>query len=179
MSKLYFIRHSIRDISYRHDESAPLTEDGVRLALDLVEIFKNKEIVQIYSSPFKRALDTVKPIAEDKGLKIEIVDNFYERTVGDWIDNFSEFAERQWKDFDYKLENGESLNEVKQRIVPAFEDIINKSEGDLIICGHGTSFSVLFHEITNGKFGYKQFSEMQMPDVFVHEIGSTSISRLQ
>ncbi|MCE4956281.1 histidine phosphatase family protein [Macrococcoides caseolyticum] len=177
MKQIYFIRHSIRDISYKHDESAPLTEDGVKLALDLVEIFKNKEIVQIYSSPFKRALDTVKPIAEDKGLKIEIVENFYERTVGDWIDNFSEFAERQWKDFDYKLENGESLNEVKQRIVPAFEDLINKCEGGLIICGHGTSFSVLFNHLTDGTFGYEDFCEMNMPDVFVYEIGETTVNK--
>lgn len=175
MAKVYFIRHSIRDISYKHDESAPLTEDGVRLAQDLVEIFKDKEITHVYSSPFKRALDTVTPIAENKGLKIKIVHNFYERTVGDWIDNFLEFAQRQWKDFDYKLENGESLNEVKQRIVPAFEDLINRSEGDLIICGHGTSLSVLFNHLTDGTFGYEDFCEMNMPDVFVYEIGGTTL----
>ncbi|MCH4984054.1 histidine phosphatase family protein [Macrococcoides goetzii] len=175
MSKVYFIRHSIRDISYKHDESAPLTEDGVRLAQGLIEIFKDKEISGIFSSPYKRALDTVTAIAENKGLKIEILDNFYERMVGDWIDNFSEFAERQWKDFDYKLENGESLNDVKQRIVPAFEDLIIGSEGDLIICGHGTSFSVLFNHLTDGAFGYNDFCEMNMPDVFEYEIGGNVV----
>lgn len=179
MSKVYFIRHSIRDISYKHDESAPLTEDGVRLAQGLIEMFKDKEIAGIFSSPYKRALDTVTPIAENKGLKIEVVDNFYERTVGEWIDNFSEFAKNQWDDFNYKLENGESLKEVRERIVPVFKHLVDQSDGDIIICGHGTSFSVLFHELTNGNFGYKEFSEMQMPDVFEYEVESTSISRLQ
>ncbi|WP_414046137.1 histidine phosphatase family protein [Macrococcus equi] len=175
MSKIYFIRHSIRDIRFKHDESAPLTEEGILLANGLVEVFKDKEIMRIFSSPFKRAIDTVQPIANDKSINVEIVHDFYERTVGDWIDNFSAFAEQQWSDFDYKLENGESLKEVKIRIVPAFERLVENSEGDIIICGHGTSFSVLFNHLTNGVFGYDEFLEMNMPDVFEYESGSNKI----
>lgn len=175
MRKIYFIRHSIRDIRFKHDESAPLTEEGILLANGLVDVFKDKEISSIFSSPFKRAIDTVQPIANDKSIKVEIVHDFYERTVGDWIDNFSEFAEQQWSDFDYKLKNGESLNDVKIRIVLAFEKLVENSEGDIIICGHGTSFSVLFNHLTYGAFGYVEFLEMKMPDVFEYLIGSNKI----
>ncbi|MGK0575964.1 histidine phosphatase family protein [Macrococcus capreoli] len=175
MKQIYFIRHSIRDISYKHDESAPLTEQGVELANKLVNLFKDKEITNIFSSPFKRAIDTVQPIADYKEMDVEIIDDFYERTVGDWIDNFSEFAERQWKDFDYKLEDGESLNEVKKRILPAFESIVEKCDGNIIICGHGTSFSVLFNHLTDGAFGYEEFCEMKMPDVFEYVVGDKVI----
>ncbi|WP_414052397.1 histidine phosphatase family protein [Macrococcus animalis] len=175
MRKIYFIRHSIRDIRFKHDESAPLTEEGILLANGLVDVFKDKEISSIFSSPFKRAIVTVQPIAKDNEMEVDIINDFYERTVGDWIDNFSEFAKQQWSDFDYKLENGESLNDVKARIIHAFDMLVEKSEGDIIICGHGTSFSVLFNHLTNGAFGYDEFIEMKMPDVFEYVIGSNKI----
>ncbi|WP_414050321.1 hypothetical protein [Macrococcus animalis] len=70
---------------------------------------------------------------------------------------------------------GESLNDVLGRNVPAFEILVEMSEGDIIICGHGTSFSVLFNHLTDGVFGYDEFLEMKMPDVFEYEIGSNNI----
>lgn len=169
MKKVYFIRHSIRDMSVTH-EMAPLTKEGVQLAEEIAPYFVNKKIQQVFSSPFQRTIDTLRPTARTLELPIIEVVGLRERKVGGWLEtNFDSYAEKQWRDFDYKIENGESLNEVKKRIVPAFQEIITRVTGDCIICGHGTAFSVLFHELTKGIFAYEQFKTLKMPDVFVGE----------
>ncbi|WP_414049905.1 hypothetical protein [Macrococcus animalis] len=53
--------------------------------------------------------------------------------------------------------------------------IVEMSEGDIIICGHGKSFSVLFNDLTDATFGYDEFLEIKMPNVFEYVIGSKKI----
>ena len=95
------------------------------------------------------------PINKDEGLR--------ERKIGRWVEDFYEFAEKQWRDFDYKLENGESLNEVQNRIVQTYNQIIkNSNVSTLLICGHGTAMSLLFNHLTKGKFQYEDFLQMKI-----------------
>jgi len=52
----------------------------------------------VISSPYLRAIDTVKDFAGEVGLDIKIVDDFRERKVGNvWIEDFNSFAKKQWK----------------------------------------------------------------------------------
>lgn len=44
---------------------------------------------------------------------------------------------------------------------------MSESSGNVIICGHGTSLSVLLNELTVHKFSYNEFLELNMPDVLV------------
>ena len=71
------------------------------------------------------------------------------------------------------MEQGESLKDVKERILPVFKEILTSYVGHSIVCGHGTAFSVLFHELTQQNFGYEQFKNLQMPDIFVGSFDSS------
>lgn len=165
MKTIYFLRHSIRDTTVHH-EQAPLTTEGQLLAQAISRSFLDKNITQIYSSPFQRTLDTVQPTAEKLGLPIQKLDWFQERKVGAWLADFDTFAQKQWYDFDYKEINGESLNDVKKRILPPFKNLLKGFDEKTLICGHGTALSVLFHELTTGAFHYQDFKEMAMPDLY-------------
>lgn len=169
MRYIYFVRHSIRDFTIREDREVPLTAEGIQLAEALKPFFINKKITTIYTSPYLRAVQTVEPTAKLLGIEMRVKEELKERKVGTWVDDFSEFAISQWADFDYKLENGESLNEVQERIKTVYSDIINQGESNIIISGHGTALAVLFNDILQGKFGYQEFQEMTMPDVYCAE----------
>lgn len=172
MKQIYFVRHSIRDTSVTHEE-APLTREGHRLAKNLSSYFIDKEIQHIFSSPFQRTIDTIRPTATSLGLSIIEKQALRERKTGSWLETgFDLYAKRQWADFDYKMEQGESLREVKERILPVFQEILTNHAGHSIICGHGTAFSVLFHELTHQHFGYQQFMKLQMPDIYVASFDS-------
>ncbi|WP_201277860.1 histidine phosphatase family protein [Mammaliicoccus sciuri] len=162
---IYFVRHSIRDIRIKEDESALLTELGKQYAMQMSEFFQYKNIHHILSSPYKRTIDTIKPTAEQLNLKIKEIEPFKERIIGEWVENFDEFSLRQWSQTDYKLPNGESLEDVRNRIVPSYQKVLSHYEGNLIITGHGTALAVLFNELT-GSFTYEDWKNMKMPDIY-------------
>lgn len=59
---IYFVRHGESDNMIKEDLIRPLTKDGEKKSLALIEVFRNRRIKKIYSSPYKRSVDTVKPL---------------------------------------------------------------------------------------------------------------------
>ena len=64
MKTIYFVRRSIRDISNKDDETAPLTAAGHQHAQALVSFFKDKSNEQIYASPYLCTIQTIQPTAD-------------------------------------------------------------------------------------------------------------------
>jgi Fructose-2,6-bisphosphatase len=99
--------------------------------------------------------------------------------VGDWIDDFDDFAEQQWADFTFHLANGESLQEVAHRMSQVLNQILEETKGSIIICGHGTSLAVLFHQLLHGRFSITHFKQMTMPDVYCATVDSQLITKFE
>jgi 2,3-bisphosphoglycerate-dependent phosphoglycerate mutase len=119
---------------------------------------KDKNISAIYSSPYKRAYDTVKDLAQVIGVEINIVEGFRERKVDTvWVDDFKTFSRKQWDDFDFKLECGECLREVQERNVAALNDVLKNNLGRNVVVGsHGTALSTIINYF-NPDFRYDGF----------------------
>lgn len=179
MRNIYFVRHSLRDFTIRDDRNVPLTSDGKNLARKLVPFFLDKNIEKVYTSPYLRAVQTIEPVASQLNIEPVLFEDLRERNVGKWVENFSEFSRNQWNDFDFKLENGESLNEVKKRMMTTYNDILREQDSNVIISGHGTSLAILFHEITEGKFGFREFNEMKMPDIYCVSFNDNRIVKFE
>jgi 8-oxo-dGTP diphosphatase len=70
----YFVRHAkagSRSHWQGDDRLRPLSKKGKRQAEDLIDVFKPFKITAIYSSPFLRCVQTVEPLARDRGLDIQ------------------------------------------------------------------------------------------------------------
>ena len=147
MTTIYFVRHAEPDLSIHDDLMRPLTESGLQASKLVTKFLFDQEIDRVFSSPFKRAIDTVKDFAEVKQLPVEVIADFRERKVSDkWIEDFHSFARRQWADFDYKLPNGDSLNEVQVRNIGALKKLLRDyPEQKLVIGTHGTSLSTILN----------------------------------
>lgn len=167
MRKIYFVRHAERDTSVQDDTLAPLTTAGQIAADQLAIYFQNKKITVIYTSPLTRGKETILPTAKALHLPLQEVAALKERKVGAWVVDFKFFTQQQWRDFTYHLLEGESLHAVLQRILPRYQQILLNSRGNIIIVGHGTALSVLFHALTGGKFSYEDFCQLQQPDMLV------------
>ncbi len=161
---IYFVRHAKPDFSIKEESIRPLTEQGMIDSKKITASLLDKEITAIYSSPYKRAYDTVVDFAESTELKIQVVDNFRERNVGEWVEDFQGFAKQQWSDFDYKLTEGEALREVQERNISALFDVLKQQGGKNIMVGtHGTALSTILHYF-NRNFCYDDFY------AFVHKM---------
>ena len=67
-----------------------LSQEGLEQAEALVKRLEDVEIDKIYSSPLKRAVNTIKPTSVMKNLEINIVDDLIEIDVGTWEDTLVE-----------------------------------------------------------------------------------------
>ena len=67
-STFYFIRHAEKVRTNKSDRDPALNKKGIIRALNWKEYFINKDISKIYSTNYKRTLETVKPIQEAIGL---------------------------------------------------------------------------------------------------------------
>ena len=175
---LYFIRHA--ETIYRaedEDFNRPLSARGIEDAKELVDIFKDINIDKIYASPYFRAIDTIKYIAKDKELSIELMDNLKERKVADhYIDDFFEYANNQWNDFEYSLPGGESLKEVQERGLKALNKIVNNHEaGNIIVAGHGTWLGVILNYFDES-FDYQYWQTIKMPDIYLFKYFKKQLS---
>lgn len=78
ITTIYLVRHA--DSSYSTDEvNRPISKAGVLDALALHKQFENIKIDKVYSSPYKRSIQTVEEIAESRKLSVELRENFKER----------------------------------------------------------------------------------------------------
>ena len=162
MTTVYFVRHAQPNYENHDDLTRELTEKGLQDRMKIVEALREIPIHAVLSSPYKRAVDTVQPLADQRGLSIVTDADFRERKVGDgWLEDFTSFAKRQWADFDFALEHGESLRQVQARNAAALERALERYDGKTIVIGsHGTALSSLVEHYTPG-FGYKGFDRIR------------------
>lgn len=147
MNTVYFVRHSKPDFSIKDDATRPLSAEGIRLCKEVDKFLMDKDITKCYSSPYKRCVETVRGFANKKNLVIETVFDLRERKVSSgWIDDFLDFARRQWEDFEYRLSEGECLGEVQERNIRALHNILNENDNKKIVIGtHGTALSTIIN----------------------------------
>ena len=164
MTIVYFIRHAQADNSVRDGRIRPLTEKGMKDRSLVTAYLQDKHIDLVFSSPFKRAVDTVADFAERSGLRIETVEDFRERKsdrdMGKSNEGFSSFMERQWADFSYTYSDGECLSEVQERNIAALHAILTRYREKRIVIGtHATTLSTIINYYDR-TYGYRDFQSM-------------------
>ena len=159
ITEVYFMRHSrILNVSNEDsndnlqlkNEKSILSIEGEELAKTIsgIEEFKNLDIV--ISSNYVRAMSTAKYFIRDKNLIV--IDEFGERVHG--VNFYKElpvnFEMNQFNDFNYKMDNGESLNEVREREYMSLLNILNNHKfRKVLIVGHSTAFTALLTKWCN------------------------------
>ncbi|WP_367783405.1 histidine phosphatase family protein [Streptococcus pluranimalium] len=158
---IYLIRHAEPNYNNHQDDERELTAEGLQDCQLLLDYFKDISIDRIYSSHFKRALQTIDELAKEKNLPIQIKENFRERKIDDvWIDDFNTFSQRQWQDFNYKLAKGESLQEVQDRNIQQLQEILKEQETSIIISSHGTAISTILNYYDH-QFAFDNFQAIK------------------
>jgi 2,3-bisphosphoglycerate-dependent phosphoglycerate mutase len=147
MTEVLVVRHAKAASEDLPNAEKPLSEQGRDDARELATILASLGINAIYSSPFRRALETVAPLCEATGLEVMIRSDLRES------------------------EKEEELFEVRKRMVSAVAEIARDNEGSrIVVCTHGgTTWGLISHFCSD--FGYEQYKEIDTPDVrrFVYE----------
>jgi len=138
-------------ILVRHAQSAPdralperdwpLSELGRRQAAELAPALKALGVDALASSPFIRAVDTLKPYAEQARLPIAIDEDLRERALGGWLEDIAQVeaaVRRMHADLDFRLEGGETGHACVARFEAALARVIAANPGRTVAVGsHG------------------------------------------
>jgi len=114
--------------------------------------FEGIPVDRVLSSPFKRAVDTVVPFAESRGIGIGLIEDFRERR-SDSVQTIpmEELIRKQWKDFAYTLSDGECLGEVQERNIRALNTVLEDNRGKSVVIGtHGMALCTMIRYFRPG-----------------------------
>lgn len=153
MKTIYFMRHSepLKSININNNDSLQiqnekwgLTVNGEKLAEKKSQLNELTNFDMVISSNYVRAISTAKYFTKEK---LFIDENFGERKFGinNWEELPKDFGKKQFEDFNYKLPNGESINEVIEREYNSLVSILNNyHDKKILIIGHATALASLF-----------------------------------
>ena len=162
------IRHAESSPSKDIPESDwPLSSLGQRQAESLANELADAGISKVVSSPYLRAMDTVRPFAEEFNYPIKVYDELRERKLCEGSrDDWYELLEKAWSDFAFALPNCESSFNCQRRIQACLEDLVEQYSGKTIaVCSHGNAIGLFLNSI-DPTFGFANWKNMENSQVF-------------
>ena len=158
----------------------PLSEVGSIQAEDLSKRLKKYEIDKIYSSPLKRAKQTITPYAKSINKDIIIVDDLIEINVGSWEDQPRDELRKKFPEVNRKIDetefytgmNGqEETKDVSNRMFNAITELA-KENGDktIVIVSHVVAIRAFLCKILNIPFEETKSK--------IGNLGNTSVTRV-
>lgn len=168
---IYMVRHAKSPFIFGQERTRGLSEEGLMDAKKLVERFRDIHVDGIVSSPYTRAIQTVKFIAESKGLSIIEYEDLRERPIKGLDYRISEdellkAIEQSFKDKDYCMTGGETTNAAQERALPVIESLLKEYEGKVIVIGtHGNIMTIIMNYYKD-EYGYDFWRSTSIPDVY-------------
>lgn len=159
MTTVYFVRHAQTDYSNPIDKDRVLTEEGLECRFKardyLISQHADRQPLHIYSSDFRRAIDTIRPFADYVGMDIIPSEAFREWSVVAPEEDYYILCERAWADFDYRWKDCETMREVQRRNVNKLLELVKKHKNETVVIGsHGTALSTVINYF-HPQYGYK------------------------
>lgn len=178
-TNLYFVRHA--HSTYTPDElGRPLSEKGIQDARTVTDLLIKENIDYVYSSPYKRALQTVEGIAKHINQEIVIVNDFKERRLAEGsVEDFSMAITKVWQDYDFAWPGGESSRMAQKRGVKATLLLLEKHPGKNIVIGTHGNLMVLIMNYFDSKYDFAFWKELKMPDIYRLSFNGTELVNVQ
>lgn len=166
ITNLYFVRHA--HSTYTSDEyNRPLSPKGLTDAEYVTELLKKENIDVVISSPYKRAIQTVKGVAQYIDKEMVIEPGFRERLLSEEpVEDFDLAISKVWEDEFFSFEGGESNFTAQCRGVKATLDVLKRYEGKNIAVGTHGNIMVLIMNYFNKQYGFDFWKKLSMPDIY-------------
>lgn len=153
--KLYFVRHgqseaNVLQVISNRALMHPLTELGRQQAAQLAQSLADIPFVRIYVSPLLRARQTAEIVSAALHVPVELVDGLREPDCGIMEGRSDEAAwaehhrvSEAWlvaRDYDTRIEGGESHNDLRARFVPFLDQVLTDyghTSDSVLVISHG------------------------------------------
>jgi broad specificity phosphatase PhoE len=179
--RLFIIRHGKSELR-GEEELRGLEPEGMRAAGAIAACLGSiaPTIDAVYSSPYQRALLTMKPLADLRGLDVTVLDLLSEKKLSaEPVPDKAIEHQKMWLDFSYKLPGGESSRDAQDRVLDAIKQIRTAHpEGCIAIGSHGTLIALLLNAYSPA-IGYADWVKMAMPAIFQLDYSVSETPKVQ
>lgn len=169
MKHLYFVSNNLvsklnviypKEVTFKEArEQTMLSKKGEENAVSLTKMKALESIEVVYTSEYFGAMNTGKYVAEEKRIDLVIDKRLNERVVGELGSNEFRFLKgMQEHDFDFKLENGESINDVQKRMEDFLLDTLISPEKNILVVTHNIALLSLLAKYCNK--GYNLYDRL-------------------
>ena len=160
MKQFYLIRHCKAE---GQEALANLTAEGREQADALVHFLADIPITYVISSPWLRALDTIRPFCVSRNLTLHTDDRLRERVLSsenyaDWQDKLKQ----SYEDPDLKFIGGESSGESTSRAIAVIQELLTREETHIAVVTHGALMSLIIRYF-NREFGIEGWKVYPIP----------------
>lgn len=138
---VYVLRHAQPSAGDMPNRSRPLTDLGHAQAEALVPYLDTLQLTAVYTSPFVRAVQTIRPFCHASGMPAVEREDLRESGAD------------------------ELLPQVRERMVCAVQSIVDAHPGDrLLVCTHGGNIWGLISHF-DSSFDYDDYRQIRSPDL--------------
>ena len=169
--KLYIIRHAETEYNKKgiiqgSEVDSDINDVGESQANSFYEYYKDINFDKIYVSDLKRTFQTIRRFTEN-GSSYEKLKEFNEISWGvnqgksDDLEDYAELIDT-WLagNLDNKFEEGESPNEMSERLVKGFDKVLDDDHDTVLLCIHGRALRILLSKIID--------NDLTKMDKYVH-----------
>lgn len=181
-TRVLLLRHgetAAPDRFHGAESDIELSALGRRQAEEVAKVLAPLGIDALYSSGMRRARETAEPIGRECALVPNVLESLHERRIGPLSGQSREAAwavytqaKEQWiaGNLDFTHEDGESYAELRRRVVPAFQSLVQNHVGQtIVIVAHGVVIRVLLTSLVEG-FGPSDFGRIGIDNVAVNDL---------
>lgn len=163
LQTLYIVRHCKAE---GQEAEAHLTSEGYHQAQQLSLWLGKYTIDYMMSSPYVRAIQTVKPYAEIMNKTIVVDDRLSERILSkdnrsDWL----QCLERTFQEPDLCFSGGESSRQATERIVAVIKELLLLGHASNLVVAHSNIISLLL-KYFDDRIGFEHWKQLSNPDVY-------------
>lgn len=180
MSVFYLVRHA--HATWTPDEHRPLSARGRQDAVGVADILMQHPIGAIYSSPYRRAIQTIAPLAARLDLPVQLEHDLRERHLGQVSGlEFLEAIEATWQDPSFAHPGGESNQVAQLRGLMVLDRLqALATTKPVVLSTHGNLMTLILQHF-DASVDLAFWRALTMPDIYVlriHEVGGATIGRL-
>ena len=165
MSVFYLVRHAHADWSA--DENRPLSSAGLEGADRAADLLEEFPIDYLYSSPYRRARQTIEPLASRLDMTIKVLPDLRERQLGNHTGrDFIESVRATWRDPSFAYPGGETNAAAQERGVQIVLQLHGQHPArHIVLSTHGNLLALILQHF-DPSIGFLTWKTMTMPDIY-------------
>ncbi|PAF21617.1 histidine phosphatase family protein [Terribacillus saccharophilus] len=169
-TSIYMVRHG-ESPKEGNERTRGLTDKGKQDAIKIAGSLKEEMIEVFVSSPYTRAVETIRGLAEHAGKKVDEIEDLRERVFASGDTRISDkellpLLKKSFADPNFSFTGGESNVACQKRAIAVLEGLLKIYQGSKIAIGTHGAVMTLMMGYYDSQYGLDFLLQSSKPDIY-------------